>query len=333
MSTLAEKTIEQKSATERWHEWRLGHIGASEVGILMGSQAFKRGPIEIYLRLIGSPLAEVEDGPDLRMGHKLEPFAVALAETKLGIKIYRPADDDAKMAGFIFRHPDVPIGATLDGIADDKRIVEVKCPRPNTLKDMLEGAPLKSLYWWQCQAQLACCPDSPSAVLVIYDRVEDDVYCVPVARDEAAITNMLATVRAWWDAHVIPRVPPRPESPAEVETPTVTVAQDYTDVAGDSWDAIGAAFAEAKANLALWEAKKKEAEAAVMEAMRASDTWKIRTVSGHRLARVSNAGRDSIDKKLLAATCPELDLNLVTKHGAGYEYIGYYAPKGEKGKK
>ena len=83
--------------------------------------------------------------------------------------------------------------ASPDYLIGDTGILETKCPTTMQHLDYILNGGLVEEYWWQCQAQMACCPGRTYADIMSYDdRVPEkwQKYIRRIERDNAEIARL-----------------------------------------------------------------------------------------------------------------------------------------------
>jgi putative phage-type endonuclease len=105
---------------ESWHEQRRAGIGGSDVAALLGISKWKT-PFQLYQEKRGE-LPPQEDNEAMYWGRMLEPVVRQAYEEKTGKRVTVPDS--------IIKHPDHPFMlANLDGLTDDRRVLEIKTAR------------------------------------------------------------------------------------------------------------------------------------------------------------------------------------------------------------
>lgn len=100
-----------------WHEWRAGGIGASECAAVLGISPYQTA-WELYHRKLGL-LPPVEESDAMHLGNLMEPVLASLYSRRTGSLV---VNQQVRV-----ECPDHPfIRATLDGQAEDGRLVEFK---------------------------------------------------------------------------------------------------------------------------------------------------------------------------------------------------------------
>ncbi len=195
-----------------WLQWRRGGIGASEAAAVCGLSPWS-SPYTVWLDKTGQLPLWRPPSEAMRWGNRLEPVvADAFAE-----------EHEAKVS---YRGLRVELGtdpwirATLDGLAevDDGQgkelcVVELKTSngRDGAWDD---GVPLQ--YQVQVQHQLLVTGLQTAYVAVLLGGSEYRSY--RLARDDAAIEALLATLHTFWFDHVLPGVAPAVDGTVATKT-------------------------------------------------------------------------------------------------------------------
>lgn len=224
-----------------WLKWRRGHIGASEAPAVLGIPCYGLTARDIYDRKLGL-VAESEPTPKMIIGNKMEPIIAELYCTKTGATFDRQQVP--------LRSKDHPfMGATLDGITSEGRIVEFKTASLFGAWDLGNDGESETLpdHWLiQGHHQMLVWGGNSMDFAVLHPDLEVRIY--PVERNEALCTSILEAEFEFWDRvqrHDPPPLVPNPEE-AEIQRRlqeyrdglSIELSEDQAfDVA--SWDLIG----------------------------------------------------------------------------------------------
>ena len=137
--------------TAEWFNDRLGKVTASKIADVMmkpSTAGFQNYRAQLVCeRLTGTP-TETFKSAAMEHGTETEPQARAVYTMREGF--------DVSEVGFI-PHPTIAMsGASPDGLAGDKGLVEIKCPQPPEHIRILTGGQIKRNYVLQMQWQMAC---------------------------------------------------------------------------------------------------------------------------------------------------------------------------------
>lgn len=190
------KNVAQRSP--EWHTWRRGGLSASESAIVLGRSPYAT-PWRLWALKKGKiPPEDLDRSPLIRRGKEKEDPARAEFERRHGGDILLPvcAESDENPR---FR-------ASLDGLGTDTGPVELKCPHPTTMRNVLEvgqACEAYNLYWVQVQHQLFVTGESRGYLCFYCDETEgfDSEWVdlstgvawreFEIVRDEAFIRNEL----------------------------------------------------------------------------------------------------------------------------------------------
>ena len=141
-------------------------------------------------RLTGAPAGSTFTNAAMVRGTDLEPVARAAYEVQTGSLALETG----------FWHDDV-MGASPDGLIDEKGILEIKCPSLTTHFEYLKGKVVPSKYVAQVQMQMlvtnrvwcdfvSFCPEYPAHLRL---------FIVLVPRDDVYIANMVVEIAKFLD--------------------------------------------------------------------------------------------------------------------------------------
>lgn len=143
--------------TYEWHEIRRGQFTASGISKLMGvkglGQTGESYILEKVTEALGVDLNEVSTYA-MQYGIDMEPQAKAYYEQSFGVKITD--------VGYIVAPWCAEAGASPDGIINDSKLIEIKCPfnpvhhtQNLLIKSSEDLKKLRPEYYWQMQMQMA----------------------------------------------------------------------------------------------------------------------------------------------------------------------------------
>lgn len=286
-------------------------IGASEVAAVMGLSEW-RGPAEVYTRLVmlidhgdigdsGNP-----DNNNLMRGVLLEDVAVKLFEEQSGRKTRRVTEADAvDDKPYLRANPDRIILSA--GPHEKTQLLEVKCPRPQTIKKWKEEG-LSADALTQVHAQLMCRPRVESAIVWVFNALDPlDSFEVPIARDPAYEEQIDKALKYFWteyfEARKLPNiVPDYPMPPTIVRELRDVSEDDLLSLSIEQYNAFNALEKEAK------DGKKKHRKA-IEDAAAGHQAKRLRT--GDLTATVGySQGRPTINMNALTLSLAEHELKL-----------------------
>lgn len=195
--------IELDQRTDEWKKWRLEGITATESGVILGLSPYKT-PWRLWMEKTGRATPpDLSGNPFVRYGVEHEDDARMVFEHEHQTCVL-PAcaeyDGDP-----IFR-------ASFDGLTPDNEPVEIKCPSPSMLEDVLaNGTSSKAYrtYYPQVQHQLLV-SEAQKGWLVFYD--DGRIHEFEIARDEAMIAEILEKGKAFRELIVRDKAPPKDPS-------------------------------------------------------------------------------------------------------------------------
>ena len=187
------KIIEVEQNTPAWHEYRLKHLGASEVAAVMNCDPFGTRPPQafgLWMIKSGRKKASTYQNESQAHGHKNEE-AAREAYIKYAGEFAVATTMECTRPGWEF------MSASLDGLhADGKTLVEIKCPQEaGTMRDVKDGQ-LPDNYYAQVQAQLFV-SEAEKAHFFCWFRGEG--VCIVVEPDPPYLaTELLPEVEEFW---------------------------------------------------------------------------------------------------------------------------------------
>ena len=202
-----------------WHENRKKGYGSSDSPPLVLGHVYDTYPLDVYIDKV-SPVRDMEDKAHFRRGHTYEPLAVTLFAEQTGIKVISPRSDDERFRDFQVFHPgEVHALADFDAFCEDRWVLEAKCPTQRTF-DKIVAEGLEDYYQVQAHHLSGVAVESKLPFLgnervkvkgtrvVVYAPEEVRIIVVEIPFDKSAYENIFNTCEAWWQKHVVPRVPP-----------------------------------------------------------------------------------------------------------------------------
>lgn len=184
MSTF--RYIEIEQGTARWHEWRAGGVGSSEVAAIMGISPHRTADDVLSSKL--GVVVEDETNPAMIRGTRLEPIARQAFEEAVGIYA----------SPCCVERQDNPIlRASLDGLDLEGIPVEIKAPGLETHADALRG--VVPAYWLVQVRYILEVTGAPFAYFVSYhDGHEPALAAVRVDADPEHQAKIVDAVLAFW---------------------------------------------------------------------------------------------------------------------------------------
>lgn len=185
------RVVDVGQRTSQWHEWRRGGVSASNAAVILGSSPFKT-PWRLWGELRGVlPIDDLSRNPWVRHGIVHEPYARSWFEEEYDT-IALPMCAESSF------HP--VIRASFDGIQNQGRPVEIKCPSTSNFEDVLVNRLASKgyrLYYPQVQHQIAVA-GADMGYLVFYHPSHAPVV-FEIQREDSFIDMMLNQELEFWE--------------------------------------------------------------------------------------------------------------------------------------
>lgn len=190
------RIIDLEQTTDKWLQWRLGGIGASEAASILNENPWCSSTQLLNKKLGTKSDEKVSNFSNSRMrrGRDLEPFIRTLYTAFTGIKAEPLCCQSEEFPWML---------ASLDGLSECKKIVvEIKAPNRETHNKALAGI-IPSHYYWQVLHQLIV-TDAEKAHYVSYSDakqylLEDQLALVVMERDPEKEKRLIEEEKRWWD--------------------------------------------------------------------------------------------------------------------------------------
>lgn len=206
---------------KEWIDEQRRTIGGSMAAATLGEHEYIT-PLQAYYALTDGVLADISDNPDVIRGTLLEPIAARRLTETMGIEVI--AHDQTQ---FLYNPCYAWAHALPDYWLPDKAVIaEIKVPNPYNFERLDERIP--TYIQAQCCHQMAVC-DIEAVLLVCLNPVTMEIWRQLYPRDQETIDMLMEQEQAFWEQHVVPRVPPAPSSHADAKlrwpqhTPGATV--------------------------------------------------------------------------------------------------------------
>jgi len=195
--------------------WRRTALGASDAPALVGVDPY-RSAGDVWAEKTGRYVHQADDAGDAaKIGSALEPVLLDIVQARLGRLLARQV---------FYRHPELPLAASVDGVAldgDPGVLVEAK-----TAGLLSASAPLVAAYGdegsdevpqsvtIQVAHQLAVLdaqPDVPHVTDVFVPALLGGrgFHCYHLRRDDDLMAELVQWETEWWERHVVgDRCPP-----------------------------------------------------------------------------------------------------------------------------
>lgn len=293
---------------EKWLIERQKGIGSSDSPVVVLGEYYGKTARDLALEKLGQ-LPPDPDSPDIRRGVRQEPVAAQVFEEITGKKV-RPLQE-------IQRHPNKPwMIATLDRIIDgEDSVLEIKCPRALTFrKYRMEGIPEGIQI--QGAHQLAV-TGRKKVVFGIFCAEVDEMMIVPIERDQALIDLIMNKEEGFWS------LIQRGELPG-VETEAVklpAIGGEIIRLDTDKATRTAQALREAQELQAEAKTLYDQAKAQMIALMGDAQAVQVDSI---RIYYKEQAGRRSLDQKLLRHEHPEIDWSKYEKVGKPFRVFKTY---------
>jgi predicted phage-related endonuclease len=189
-------------------------IGSSDVPAILGLSAY-RGPWDVWAGLVGLvPRYGGADSPAAARGRMLEPAIGGRYAQERGLRVGVDFFPGPQVPDPGYQHPEIAWLRVRPDFLAPGRIVEAKTSR--TLDEARGWGPAGSSqipadYAMQVLAQLAVCSAlglADRCDVAAYGTADDDWRVYEIERRPALEAAILERVGAWYEAHVVARVPP-----------------------------------------------------------------------------------------------------------------------------
>lgn len=266
------------NAREDWLESRRKGIGGSDAAAVLGLSKWKT-PLQVYQEKRGE-LGSTPDNESMLWGRALEPVIRQQYAERTG-RIVRVPES-------IIAHPEHAFMlANLDGVTDDRRVVEVKTARSGQDWGEPGSDEVPQAYLLQVQHYMAVTGFEVADVAVLIGGSDFRLYEVPADRE---LQEMLIAGEAEFWQRVVNGNPPEPVSYADVQA---KFGRTSNYAAFEATPEVLAAFETIKAikeQIKAIEASEENAKAIVMKAMGEADTLTCggRTIATWKLAKAAN---------------------------------------------
>lgn len=265
------------SAREEWLESRMAGIGGSDAAAVLGLSRWKT-PLDVYLDKRGESVS-APDNEAMLWGRALEPVIRQQYAERTGRVVRVPEG--------ILAHPEHPFMlANVDGVTDDRRVLEVKTARSG--KDWGEPGSdeVPQAYLLQVQHYMAVTGYPVADVAVLIGGSDFRLYEVPADNE---LQELMVSAEAEFWQRVVDGNPPEPVSLADVQA---KFGRTSNNAAIEAAPEVLTALETIKATrdqIKAIEASEEAARAIVMNAMGEADTLTFggRTIATWKLAKAA----------------------------------------------
>ena len=287
------RTINIAQRTDEWLDWRKQGITGTDAAVLLGLHD-KKTPWRIWAEKLGkAPPEDLSGNPNVQRGIALEPIAREAIEQK----------HDLLLLPVCGEHDEHTIlRASFDGIDDNGRPVEIKCPGDNVWAALHKGGE-QSLeyrrYIAQVQHQILV-SGSDSALLVYFHNGE--MLEFTLRRDEQMCREIVEKAHAFWDL-IVSQKEPEKDPLLDLFIPCGEKAKQWTTLANDR-KRIGRFLSEAETRVKTLKVQQVEVDTAMIGLM---GEFLHAEADGVAITRYSQQG--AVDyKALIADLYPDLEL-------------------------
>lgn len=178
----------QGSDNQQWLEWRRNGIGASDIGIIMGSNPYKT-PLELWNQKCGYREEEPLNNA-MRYGIENEPNAREWLNSNRNLNLYPLCIEDNKNSY---------MRASLDGYdIENHLIVEIKCPiNQKALTEAKEYQKINPYWYHQIQWQIML-TDPKRAMVALWDPHKKECITVEMFGDPDLHDEMKEKAESFW---------------------------------------------------------------------------------------------------------------------------------------
>jgi len=184
------RIIELSQGSSEWHEHRSRYIGASEISAVLGLSPWKK-PHELFLEKTGQ-LKETISASKQELfdkGHALEKIAREKYELQT-LKKFPP---------MVILNDKYPyFSASLDGLSDDKELIEIKMVGLDDFLNVLLGEKIPDKYLPQVMLQMLLAEVDQMTFIGINHSTQE-IASMTVNKDSEFICNMIVEAEIFWD--------------------------------------------------------------------------------------------------------------------------------------
>ena len=285
---------------EEWLEARRNGIGGSDASAILGMNPYS-SPLKVYMDKTGEAKEE-ETNEAMRQGTDLEQY---VADRFVEFMEQQGTPKKVRKCNRILRHPEYPwMLANIDReVLRENAGLECKTTSPYSKFRFDEGE-INPHYYWQCVHYMAVTGAERWYVSIVVLGKSHHVFCIE--RDEEAIETLIEAEKAFWEEHVVPRVPPLPTG-SEVDGKALNELYPQADVTDGAMDLGGL---EDLLNLraqkvAYRDDQQRQIDEIDQQIKAAMGTFE-RGVSAGWTVRWTNTSSSRVDTKMLKAKWPQV---------------------------
>ena len=281
-----------------WLKARQAGIGGSDVAAILGLNKYKT-PLDVYHEKVADTPIEIEDNAKMKAGRIMEDTIANWWAEENGFKIQ--ADNKIRI------HSDIPfLYANLDrvivanGHGRGTGLLEAKQTSQFYYKTWEDSLPLQ--YYFQIQHYLNVTGYDWAAAAVLVDGW--DLKSIDVEPDRKVIDAITEKLTAFWNDHILQRIPPEPSTDEEIKKQWPEAEKgSMLEVDADTVDLVLSAksYSEKKKD-----AEKQEKELKTKIRLKFGD-HDMMTFGGQSIATYKNAkAKSEFDELRFRAEHPEL---------------------------
>lgn len=297
-------------------------VGSSDVAPILGLSPY-RTAWDVYARLVEGDRGP-DAGPAAARGTLLEPVVLRRYSEATGIRLTRPPPHTLYTR-------DEWATASPDALADGL-VVEAKTDRdrsrwgePTTIERWTDEAAsiVRPDYYLQTAHQMYVL-DLPAADLAVLVPGDDpflpELRIYRLVRDLDVEQRLVATLRAWWERHVVARVPPPLDGSDAASRHLATQHREGTRAATPAEAQLVIQYELARRVEAQAEDTRRRVGQALVAA--AGPCSRLDLPGGGRVAIVTSSGRSVLDERRLLEERPDLApvLDQYRRHTAPTSY-------------
>lgn len=179
-----------KPYSDEWYELRKNGLGGSDVAAALGLSKWKT-PYQLWREKIGKDTAMTPQNEAMEWGHRLEQVIRQKYCDETGKKIVNPS--------CVFGHDDYDfLFATIDGITDCGRLLEIKTSRYSDRWGSTETEEIPVEYYLQVQLYLLITKCKECDVAVLIGGNEFRLYVI--VADADLQQSILESLKEFWDS-------------------------------------------------------------------------------------------------------------------------------------
>lgn len=223
------KTPNIAQRTDEWFDWRKQGVTGTDAAAILGRHDTKT-PWYIWASKLGKvPPEDISGNPNVQRGIRLEPVARQFLEEKHGLMLL-------PLCGEHDEHPILRV--SFDGVDDNGRPVEIKCPADSTFESVKEGGiESKEYKRYVVQVQHQILVAGADSALLVYFRLnpqtgEPETVEFELQKDEALHQEIITASLAFWPL-VLNQKEPAKDPLLDIFVPTGAERGEWMTLAGE----------------------------------------------------------------------------------------------------